>query len=55
MYSSTARIDRLYEQMDAMREDAVRQAVQLGRIEEQINGARADIGRVVRALDAGTD
>ena len=48
-------IARLTDNSEVMRAAVHEQAVQLGRIEEQINGARADIGRVVRALDAGTD
>jgi TolA-binding protein len=44
-------IERLQAQTDTMRNLAQTQAVQLGRIEEQISGLRGDIGRLVNTLE----
>lgn len=47
------RLIALESRTELMREAATQQAIQLGRIEEQIVGLRADMGRMIRALEAG--
>ena len=46
--ASITRIDRVVE---AQRDASQLQAIQLGRIEEQITGLRSDIGRLVTAIE----
>jgi len=49
--NNTALIDRVERQQDNMRTLAQTQAVQLGRIEEQLAALRGDIGRLVVVLE----
>ena len=42
---------RMARQISVMADSSQAQAVQLGRIEEQIGGLRADLGRLVRTLE----
>ena len=44
-------MSRLSRQMSAMAEASNTQAIQLGRIEEQITGLRSDIGRLVAVIE----
>ena len=44
---------RLTRQMTTMAEASNTQAIQLGRIEEQITGLRGDIARLVAAIERG--
>jgi hypothetical protein len=44
-------IVRLETQADIMRNTAQTQAIQLGRIEEQVTGLRSDIGRLLVAIE----
>ena len=44
-------MSRLSRQIAAMAEASNTQAIQLGRIEEQITGLRSDIGRLVAAIE----
>ena len=48
--TSISRIDRVVE---AQRDASQVQAIQLGRIEEQITGLRGDISRLVSAIERG--
>ena len=49
--SNERSITRLDTSVEAQRDAAQLQAIQLGRIEEQITGLRSDIGRLVSALE----
>ena len=50
--TNTDNIVRLERQTSGLSNSGQAQAVQLGRIEEQINGLRTDIGRVITAVEA---
>ena len=49
---NTGAIERLDGRTEQMRDDQQLQAIQLGRIEEQIGGLRADVARLIRAIEA---
>jgi hypothetical protein len=49
----TRDIDRLERSVESMANASHAQAVQLGRIEEQVSGLRGDIHRVLRVLETG--
>jgi len=50
--TNTRDIGRVERQIEAIVAASQAQAVQLGRIEENISGLRADMARLVRALEA---
>jgi Tfp pilus assembly protein PilO len=49
--NNRANITRLNNQFEVLRDSSQAQAVQLGRIEEQITGLRGDIGRLLIAIE----
>lgn len=53
--TNTTAIQVLDERTETIRRVAQTQAVQLGRIEEQISGLRADIGRLILLLERASE
>lgn len=49
--TNRANITKLDGQFEVLRNSSQQQAVQLGRIEEQITGLRGDIGRLLLAIE----